>query len=89
MPKKAFWSHVAVIMIIYIVTFNLHPAAVVGQPVSGVFQKIEPVAPVQQPEITPRQEYETYPTDTTEEEYWDSLELLAICVEAEAGNQSL
>ena len=39
MPKKAFWSHVAVIMIIYIVTFNLHPAAVVGQTVSGVFQK--------------------------------------------------
>lgn len=27
--------------------------------------------------------------EIAEEEYWDSLELLAICVEAEAGNQGL
>lgn len=29
------------------------------------------------------------PDEVTEEEYYDSLELLALCVEAEAGNQSL
>lgn len=29
--------------------------------------------------------YET-PEEIAEEEYWDSLELLALCVEAEAGN---
>lgn len=32
--------------------------------------------------------YET-PEEIAEEEYWDSLELLALCVEAEAGNQAL
>lgn len=32
---------------------------------------------------------EMMPEDITEEEYYDSLELLAICVEAEAGNQDL
>ena len=32
--------------------------------------------------------YET-PDEIAEEEYWDSLELLALCVEAEAGNQTL
>ena len=29
------------------------------------------------------------PEEIAEEEYWDSLELLALCVEAEAGNQAL
>lgn len=33
--------------------------------------------------------YEMTPEDIAEEEYFDSLELLAICVEAEAGNQDL
>lgn len=32
---------------------------------------------------------EMTPEDIAEEEYYDSLELLAICVEAEAGNQDL
>lgn len=31
----------------------------------------------------------TYQEELEEQEYYDSLELLAICVEAEAGNQSL
>lgn len=33
--------------------------------------------------------YEPSPEDISEEEYWDSMELLAACVEAEAGNQTL
>lgn len=33
--------------------------------------------------------YEVTPEDISEEEYWDSMELLALCVEAEAGNQPL
>lgn len=33
--------------------------------------------------------WEPTPDDIAEEEYFDSLELLAICVEAEAGNQDL
>ncbi len=45
-------------------------------------QEIAPVQPdAQIDEMTPE--------EVAEEEYWDSLELLAICVEAEAGNQSL
>lgn len=32
---------------------------------------------------------ELTPEDIAEEDYWDSLELLASCVEAEAGNQGL
>ncbi len=44
------------------------------------------VAPVQQiPEDVP----EMTPEMIEEEMYWDSLELLAICIEAEAGNQGL
>lgn len=35
------------------------------------------------------QSYETTPDDIALEEYYDSLELLALCVEAEAGNQGL
>lgn len=45
-------------------------------------QEIAPVQP--EPQID-----EMTPEEVAEEEYWDSLELLAICVEAEAGNQSL
>ncbi|MCD8241667.1 MAG: cell wall hydrolase [Lachnospiraceae bacterium] len=33
--------------------------------------------------------YEMTDEELAEEEYWDSLELLALCVEAEAGSQSL
>lgn len=51
------------------------------------------VAPVQLPEIqqeerTPAAGQETA-EEIAEEEYWDNLEMLAVCVEAEAGNQSL
>lgn len=35
------------------------------------------------------QTYEATPDDIEEEMYYDSLELLALCVEAEAGNQGL
>lgn len=76
--KKPFYVMVIVIIIMYTVIYILRPAPVSGQPVSGVFDQITPVAPVQ-PD----------PVDIEEEEYWDSLELLAICVEAEAGNQGL
>lgn len=86
--KKPFYVMVIVIIIMYTVIYILRSAPVSGQPVSGVFDQITPVAPVQLPEAIPRQEYE-YPTDIAEEEYWDDLELLAICVEAEAGNQGL
>lgn len=75
--KKPFYVMVIVI-IMYAVIYILRPAPVSGQPVSGVFDQITPVTPVQ-PD----------PVDIEEEEYWDSLELLAICVEAEAGNQGL
>lgn len=76
--KKPFYVRVIVIIIMYVVIYILRPAPVSGQPVSGVFDQITPVTPVQ-PD----------PVDIEEEEYWDSLELLAICVEAEAGNQGL
>lgn len=76
--KKPFYAMVIVIIIMRAVIYILRPAAVSGQPVSGVFNKITPVAPVQLDLV-----------DIEEEEYWDSLELLAICVEAEAGNQGL
>lgn len=76
--KKPFYVMVIVIIIMYAVIYILRPAPVSGQPVSGVFDQITPVTPVQ-PD----------PVDIEEEEYWDSLELLAICVEAEAGNQGL
>ena len=76
--KKPFYVIVIVIIIMYAVIYILRPAAVSGQPVSGVFDQITPIAPVQ-----------LDPVDIEEEEYWDSLELLAICVEAEAGNQGL
>lgn len=76
--KKPFYVIVVVIIIMYAVIYILRPAPVSGQPVSGVFDQITPVAPVQQD-----------PVDIEEEEYWDGLELLAICVEAEAGNQGL
>ena len=87
--KKPFYVMAIVIIIMYAVIYILRPALVSGQPVSGVLKQITPVAPVQQPETTPSQEYTTCTIDIAEEEYWDSLELLAICVEAEAGNQSL
>lgn len=35
------------------------------------------------------EEHEATPEELEEEAYYDSLELLAVCVEAEAGNQSL
>lgn len=76
--KKPFYVIMIVLIAMYAVIYILRPAAVSGQPVSGVFDQITPVAPVQQD-----------PVDIEEEEYWDSLELLAICVEAEAGNQGL
>lgn len=76
--KKPFYVMVIVIIIMCAVIYILRPAAVSGQPVSGVFNKITPVAPVQLDLV-----------DIEEEEYWDGLELLAICVEAEAGNQGL
>lgn len=87
--KKTFYVMAIVIIIMYAVIYILRPAPVSGQPVSGVLKQITPVAPVQQPETTPSQEYTTCTIDIAEEEYWDSLELLAICVEAEAGNQGL
>ncbi len=34
-------------------------------------------------------DYSMSPEEIAEEEYYDSLELMAVCVEAEAGNQSL
>ena len=75
--KKPFYVMVIVIIMCAVI-YILRPAAVSGQPVSGVFNKITPVAPVQLDLV-----------DIEEEEYWDGLELLAICVEAEAGNQGL
>lgn len=53
----------------------------------GEPEEIPEVAPVQQEEIS--QVYEVTPDDLESETYYDSLELMAICVEAEAGNQSL
>lgn len=56
------------------------PVQIEASVVAG--QEIAPVQP--EPQID-----EITPEEIAEEEYWDSLELLAICVEAEAGNQSL
>ena len=50
--KKPFYVMVIVIIIMYAVIYILRPAPVSGQPVSGVFDQIAPVAPVQQPETT-------------------------------------
>lgn len=54
----------------------------------GEPEELPEVAPVQQIEETVL-EYEVTPDDLEEETYYDSLEMLAVCVEAEAGNQSL
>lgn len=40
-------------------------------------------------EIVQAEGYEMSPEELAEEAYYDSLELLAVCVEAEAGNQPL
>lgn len=49
MCKKHFRTvHPVLIIVIYIITLNIHPAAVVGQLASGVFEKIVLVVPVQQ-----------------------------------------
>lgn len=54
--------------------------------------EVAPVQPelpeIQQEERTPAAGQETA-EEIAEEEYWDSMEMLAVCVEAEAGNQSL
>ena len=71
--KKPFYVMAIVIIIMYAVIYILRPALVSGQPVSGVLKQITPVAPVQQPETTPSQEYTTCTIDIAEEEYWDSL----------------
>mgnify|MGYP004692980869 FL=1 len=76
--KKPFYVIMIVLIAMYAVIYILRPETASGQPVSGVFNKITPVAPVQLDLV-----------DIEEEEYWDGLELLAICVEAEAGNQGL
>lgn len=47
------------------------------------------VAPVQLPEKREAAAGQDTAEEIAEEEYWDSLEMLAVCVEAEAGNQSL
>ena len=53
-------------------------------------QKIEKtVKKIIEPTITPTIIQTESPEDLEEEEYFDSLEELAICVEAEAGNQGL
>ncbi|MBD5555714.1 MAG: cell wall hydrolase [Roseburia sp.] len=51
--------------------------------------KLPEVAPVQTDQIgiIPDDVPEMTPEQIAEEMYWDSIELLAICVEAEAGNQ--
>ena len=76
--KKPFYVIIIALIAMYAVIYILRPETASGQPVSGVFNKITPVAPVQLDLV-----------DIEEEEYWDGLELLAICVEAEAGNQGL
>ena len=45
------------------------------------------IAPVQQEEVCAVQVREMTPEELEEERFYDSLELLSICVEAEAGNQ--
>lgn len=52
----------------------------------GEPEELPEVAPVQ-PET--EQVFEVTPDDLESEAYYDSLEMLAVCVEAEAGNQSL
>ena len=57
----------------------------------GLFEQfsVEPehTEPVEQEEIF--EAFEAQPDDLESEYYYDSLELLALCVEAEAGNQGL
>lgn len=53
----------------------------------GEPEEISEVAPVQPEEKV--QVFEVTPDDLEGEAYYDSLELMAVCVEAEAGNQSL
>lgn len=59
-------------------------------PVPVTAEMIEEPAPAVQQEAADIPEvYVLTPEDIEEERYWDSLELLALCVEAEAGNQDL
>ena len=59
-------------------------------PTTEPTHKIKPTAePTIEPTVTPSALPTESPEDLAEEEYYDSLEELAICVEAEAGNQGL
>lgn len=61
------------------------PVEASAEPVhTEVIQNTE-VAPVQ-PEL---EYYPETPEEYAEEDYWNSVEMIAICVEAEAGNQGL
>lgn len=56
----------------------------------AIAEELPEVAPVQRIITeTACETYEQTPEDIAEETYYDSLEELAICVEAEAGNQNL
>lgn len=59
--------------------------APVQQEVQAITEKTKKVPEV----LSKERRYVITPDDLETEAYWDSMELLAVCVEAEAGNQSL
>lgn len=66
-----------------------HPPEIQDKPVTWEVIAEEPIPAETVPEETPKEiPYET-PEEIAEEIYYDSWELLAMCVEAEAGNQDL
>ncbi len=89
--RKPFYIIAAVLILMYLAVLMiriLSPAEVDAQTVSGVFRDLIPAAPEEGASVEPRPEH-AGTADLEEEAYWDGMELLAVCVEAEAGNQGL
>lgn len=87
--RKPFYIIAAAIILMYVAALILKilsPAEVDAQTASGVFRDLIPAAPQEGVSAEPRPEHAA---DLEEEAYWDGIELLAVCVEAEAGNQGL
>ena len=58
--------------------------------IAPVQQQVNMQQAVETPKVLPKERNIMITPDNLEEEaYWDSVELISICVEAEAGNQSL
>lgn len=90
MNKRPQYVIVAALILIFLVGWLLRsekPVETSAEPVNvTAWEEKSQVAPVQQEEVAL---YPETPEEYAEEDYWNSVELIAICVEAEAGNQDL